>query len=79
MKDFHTPLLIIHSEQDYRAPIISAEQLYAALRRLGRTVSLVRYPREGHELSRSGKPKRRIDRLNRIVDWFDQHAPGESD
>jgi dipeptidyl aminopeptidase/acylaminoacyl peptidase len=74
-----TPLLIIHSEQDFRAPISGAEQLYAALRRLGRTVSFVRYPREGHELSRSGKPKHRIDRLNRIVDWFDRYAKGEAD
>ncbi len=74
VKDIHTPLLILHSEQDYRAPIIGAEQLYAALRRLGRTVGFVRYPREGHELSRSGEPKHRIDRLNRIVDWFDKHT-----
>jgi dipeptidyl aminopeptidase/acylaminoacyl peptidase len=79
VKDVQTPLLIIHSEKDYRAPMIGAEQLYAALRRLGRTVSLVRYPHEGHELSRSGKPKHRIDRLNRIVDWFDQHVTGKSD
>lgn len=75
-KDIHTPLLILHAEQDYRAPIIGAEQLYAALRRLGRTVGFVRYPREGHELSRSGEPKHRIDRLNRIVNWFDRHANG---
>jgi dipeptidyl aminopeptidase/acylaminoacyl peptidase len=76
--DIHTPLLILHSEQDYRAPIIGAEQLYGALRRLGRTVGFVRYPREGHELSRSGEPKHRVDRLNRVVDWFDQHATGEA-
>lgn len=74
VKNIHTPLLIVHSERDYRAPIIGAEQLYAALRRLGRTVGFVRYPREGHELSRSGEPKHRIDRLNRIVDWFDLYA-----
>ena len=60
-----------------RAPIIGAEQLYAGLRRLGRTVGFVRYPREGHELSRSGEPKHRIDRLNRIVDWFDRHVGGK--
>lgn len=73
-----TPLLILHAERDYRAPIIGAEQLYAALRRLGRTVGFVRYPREGHELSRGGEPKHRIDRLNRIGDWFDQHTQGKA-
>jgi len=78
VKDMRTPLLILHSEQDYRAPIIGAEQLYAALRRLGHTVGFVRYPREGHELSRSGEPKHRIDRLNRIVDWFNRYATGEA-
>lgn len=78
VKDIHTPLLILHAEHDYRAPIIGAEQLYAALRRLGRTVGFVRYPREGHELSRSGEPKHRVDRLNRIVDWFDQYAKGDT-
>ena len=78
VKDIHTPLLILHSERDYRAPVVGAEQLYAALRRLGRTVGFVRYPREGHELSRSGEPRHRIDRINRIVDWFDRHAKGEA-
>jgi dipeptidyl aminopeptidase/acylaminoacyl peptidase len=41
-------------------------------------VTLVRYPREGHELSRAGEPKHRIDRLRRIMGWFDQHCKGES-
>lgn len=67
------PLLILHAEQDYRVPIAGAEQLFAALKRLGRRVQLVRYPREGHELSRSGEPKHRRDRLERIVDWLAQH------
>jgi dipeptidyl aminopeptidase/acylaminoacyl peptidase len=75
----HTPLLLIHSEHDFRAPIPDAEQLYAALKRLGRTVVLVRYPREGHELSRGGEPEHRVDRLNRIVDWFDRHVDGDDD
>ncbi|MCW5850534.1 MAG: S9 family peptidase [Anaerolineae bacterium] len=69
-----TPLLILHAELDYRVPISDAEQLFALLRRLGRTVELVRYPREGHELTRSGEPKHRIDHLTRILDWFDKYA-----
>jgi dipeptidyl aminopeptidase/acylaminoacyl peptidase len=69
----HTPLLLIHSENDYRAPIPAAEGLFVALRRLRREVEMVRYPRDGHELSRSGEPKHRVDRLERIVGWFDRY------
>jgi dipeptidyl aminopeptidase/acylaminoacyl peptidase len=47
--------------------------LFTALRRLKRRVQFVRYPREGHELSRSGEPKHRVDRLSRIVGWFDKY------
>lgn len=64
------PLLIIHSEQDYRVPIGEAEQLYTQLKRLGRTVEFVRYPREGHELTRSGEPIHKIDHMQRTIDWF---------
>ena len=70
-----TPLLIIHSEQDYRVPIAEGEQLFATIKRAGQTpVELVRYPREGHELSRSGEPKHIIDRLERIIAWFDRYC-----
>lgn len=65
-----TPLLILHAERDYRAPISTAEELFVALRKLGREASFVRYPREGHELSRSGEPRHRVDRLRRILGWF---------
>ncbi len=68
-----TPLLIIHSENDFRVAVSEGEQLFAAVRRAGNApVEFVRYPREGHELSRAGEPEHRIDRLNRIVAWFDQ-------
>jgi len=71
--NIHTPLLILHSDNDFRAPVSDAEQLFTALRRLRRRVQFVRYPREGHELSRSGEPKHRIDRLTRIMGWFDKY------
>ncbi len=76
VKNIRTPLLLIHSENDFRAPIPAAEGLFVALRRLGQDVEMVRYPRDGHELSRSGEPKHRIDRLDRIVDWFDKYVKG---
>lgn len=69
-----TPLLIIHSENDYRVHISEAEQLFALVKRAGLSVEFVRYPREGHELSRAGEPEHRIDRLNRIIAWFDRHV-----
>jgi len=74
VEQIHTPLLLIHSENDFRAPIPAAEGLFVALRRLGREVEMVRFPRDGHELSRSGEPKHRIERLERIVGWFDRHG-----
>ena len=74
VEEMHTPLLLIHSENDFRAPIPAAEGLFVALRRLKRDVEMIRYPRDGHELSRSGEPKHRVDRLDRIVDWFDRYV-----
>lgn len=68
-----TPLLIIHSEQDLRCPIEQAEQMFAALKYLGREVLFVRIPDESHDLSRSGTPSRRLARLHHLVDWFDAH------
>lgn len=74
-----TPLLIIHSELDYRAPINTAEELFTALKKLNRDVLFVRYPREGHELSRSGEPNHRVDRLERIVSWFDKYKSNDGE
>ncbi len=68
-----TPLLILHSEQDHRCPIEQAEQMYTALSYLEREVKFVRFPEEGHELSRSGTPSRRIARLHHLIGWFDAH------
>lgn len=71
VKAVRTPLLILHSEGDLRCPIEQAEQLFAALKRLGKEVEFVRYPREAnHGLSRSGPPDLRRDRLERIVGWM---------
>jgi dipeptidyl aminopeptidase/acylaminoacyl peptidase len=74
VNEIKTPLLIIHSEQDFRVPIPDAEHLFLMLRWLKREVEFVRYPREGHELSRSGEPRHRVDRLKRIIDWFDRYC-----
>lgn len=69
----NTPLLIIHSEHDLRTPIEQAEQLYIALKLQKKEVAFIRYPEESHGLSRSGRPDRRIDRLKKIIAWFDRY------
>jgi dipeptidyl aminopeptidase/acylaminoacyl peptidase len=71
--DIRTPLLIMHAENDVRCPIEQAEQLYIALKYLKRDVTLVRFPDETHELSRSGTPRHRIERFGIILDWFDRY------
>ena len=70
VKNVTTPLLIIHSERDLRCPIEQGEQFFTALKYLRRTVEFVRFPDEGHELSRSGQPLHRLENLRRIVGWL---------
>ena len=64
-----TPTLIIHSESDFRCPIEQAEQYFLALLRAGTPVEMLRFPGEGHEMSRSGKPRHRQERFEAILDW----------
>ncbi len=84
VESIRTPLLILHAEEDLRCPIEQAEQLFVALKVLKREVELVRYPGENHELSRSGRPDHRLDRLRRIRRWFEKYlldtegTPGDS-
>ena len=68
-----TPLLIMHAEQDYRCPIEQAERLFVALARRGHPVRFVRVPDADHELSRSGRPRQRIERFRHILDWFGRY------
>ncbi len=68
------PLLIDHSERDYRCPIDQGEQLFTILRRLGKSnCEFVRFTDKGHEMSRAGKPRSRILRLRAIAHWFIRH------
>ncbi len=70
VKNVKTPTMIIHSEEDYRCPMEQAEQLFAALKVLKVETEFIRFPGESHELSRSGKPKHREERLEHMVRWF---------
>lgn len=69
-----TPILLIHNESDLRCPMEQAEQLFVHLRRLGKVdTDLIRFPEESHNLSRSGRADRRVERLERILGWFDRY------
>ncbi len=69
-----TPMLLIHNEGDLRCPMEQGEQMFVRLRRIGKIdTDLIRFPEEAHGLSRSGRPDRRVERLERIVGWFDRY------
>jgi len=67
------PMLIIHSEQDWRCPLEQAQRLFVALRRRGVPAEMLVFPGEGHELSRSGRPSHRVARFEAILDWWARH------
>ena len=68
-----TPLLILQAEEDRICPPADNEQLFTALKVLGREVEYILYPDEHHELKNYGRPDRRIDRMERILAWFEGH------
>jgi dipeptidyl aminopeptidase/acylaminoacyl peptidase len=72
VRDIEVPMLLIHSENDLRCPISQAEELFVALRLLGKPVDFYRFPGECHELSRSGSPVHRVQRGEIILDWFSE-------
>ena len=72
-KNIMTPTLIIHSENDYRCPVEQSEQLFSTLKRNKVESVMIRFPNEGHELSRSGKPIHRKQRFDFIVDWHKKY------
>jgi dipeptidyl aminopeptidase/acylaminoacyl peptidase len=70
IRNAHTPTLILQGEADTVDPLGQSQQLYRALKRYGVPAELVVYPREGHPIR---EEKHQIDRLNRIVAWFDRY------
>jgi dipeptidyl aminopeptidase/acylaminoacyl peptidase len=77
VRDITTPVLIVHSEADLRCPVEQADALFVAMRLLGKEVEMLRFPAEGHELSRSGSPLHRVQRFEAILEWFGRYlAPG---
>ncbi|HEY8855298.1 MAG TPA: prolyl oligopeptidase family serine peptidase [Candidatus Dormibacteraeota bacterium] len=72
VQNIKTPLLLTCGEMDLRCAISQSEEMFGAMRLLGKTVELVRFPEESHDLSRSGRPDRRVERLRRIASWFER-------
>jgi dipeptidyl aminopeptidase/acylaminoacyl peptidase len=73
-----TPLFIVHSEDDWRTPIGQGETMFRALKQQRKKTAMVRFPGENHELSRSGTPSRRLQRLHLYRRWFGRFLLGES-
>jgi dipeptidyl aminopeptidase/acylaminoacyl peptidase len=79
VEKIQTPLMFILGDEDWRTPpSAGGEQLFRALKYLKRPTVMVRFPDENHELSRSGKPWHRIERLQHIVGWMDKHLLGKN-
>lgn len=74
VKDIDTPLLIIHGDQDLRTGVTQSEMLYKSLKILNKPVEYIRYPKEGHELTRSGNPGRMMDHLLRVIEFFERYV-----
>jgi dipeptidyl aminopeptidase/acylaminoacyl peptidase len=72
--DIRAPLLILHGEEDYRCAVAEADQLFGALRKLKRTVELVRYPGGSHAFAHIGPPSHRLDFVQRVTDWFQRYV-----
>jgi dipeptidyl aminopeptidase/acylaminoacyl peptidase len=68
-----SPLLLLQAEGDLRCPASQTDLAFTILRRLGQTVEMVRYPDEFHLTLAIGRPDRRVDRIERIVDWFERY------
>jgi dipeptidyl aminopeptidase/acylaminoacyl peptidase len=73
VKNVRTPLLILHSDEDTRTPIGQTIQEFTALKILGRTVEYVDVPGENHDLSRTGSPLHRVERLHILSDWLSHY------
>ncbi len=77
--EIKTPLLFIHSDKDFRCPIEQAMQLYTVVKKNGVDTKLVWFKNENHGLSRGGRPKSRIKRLEEITNWFNKHLKEQKD
>jgi len=67
------PFAVVHSEEDWRCPVEQAQRMFVALRANGVPTEFLLFPGEGHELTRSGKPRHRVQRFEAVLDWWARH------
>jgi dipeptidyl aminopeptidase/acylaminoacyl peptidase len=72
-KQVSCPVLITANEEDHRCPIEQSEQLFIALKKLGKEAVFLRFSGESHTMGSTGRPKPRIERLRHIVAWVERH------
>ena len=78
INEVKTPLMLILGDADWRTPEgAGGEEMFRALKYRKVPTVMVRFPGESHELSRSGQPWHRIERLEHIVNWFDIYLQGK--
>lgn len=73
VENVKNPHMFIVSEGDHRCPMGQAEEMFTALKQMMRVTEIIRFPNEGHGLSRDGSPSHRVERLRHIVRWFERH------
>jgi dipeptidyl aminopeptidase/acylaminoacyl peptidase len=78
VKDVNTPILILHSDNDYRVPLEQGEQWFRALKHFNKTAEIVMFPRENHNLTRTGEPKHLVESMNWQLYWFDKYLNGNA-
>jgi dipeptidyl aminopeptidase/acylaminoacyl peptidase len=73
-----TPLMLVEGEADARTPATAGgEPMFRALKYRKVPTVMVRFPDETHNLSRTGGPWHRVERLRHIVGWFDHYVMGK--
>jgi dipeptidyl aminopeptidase/acylaminoacyl peptidase len=77
-KNVKTPILILHSDNDLRVPLEQGEQWYRALKHFGVKTEMVVFPRENHNLTRTGEPRHLVESLNWQIYWFDRFINGNA-
>lgn len=67
------PFAVVHSEQDWRCPVEQAQRMFVALKLNDVPAELILFPGEGHEMSRSGRPRHRRERFELALEWWHRH------
>jgi dipeptidyl aminopeptidase/acylaminoacyl peptidase len=77
-RNVKTPTLVLHSDNDFRVPIEQGEQWFRALQHFGVPSEVVFFPRENHNLTRTGEPKHLVESINWQVYWFERYIDGNA-